>query len=258
MQRDTSKPAIVLSLKSAGENNFNVTLLTPTDGIIYATLYGGPKSKLRSLVAQWHSGNIWLYHNPEKNQIKITDFEVLNYHASFSQNLFKMYAASLAAEIIIKTKCAGSNDQSYTLLSGFLDGMELCTEEQCRLGMIRFIWRYLGLLGIRPQTDSCSNCGKSFFETRFAPESISYYNNMSNVFLCPDCIKSNNDDSVSIQLSIAAVQYLTGISNLTPAQVRQLKIDKNTYLQLKNFVFFLIETNIEQKLKTIEIGVGIL
>ena len=60
----------MLSLKPAGENNSNVTLLTPDKGIIYATLYGGPKSKLKSLVSLYNCGTIWLYESPEKNQIK--------------------------------------------------------------------------------------------------------------------------------------------------------------------------------------------
>ena len=61
MQRSFFTNAIILNLKPAGENNSTVTLLTPDKGIIYATLYGGPKSKLRSLVALWHAGKIWLY-----------------------------------------------------------------------------------------------------------------------------------------------------------------------------------------------------
>ena len=126
MNRSSSTDAIVLSLRPLGENNSSVTLLTPEAGLVYAVLYGGPKSRMRSLVTQWNSGKVWLYENPEKNQIKISDFEVSNYHTSFSQNLFKSYAASLAAELAIKTRCGGSSQQCFRLLSGFFDGMELC------------------------------------------------------------------------------------------------------------------------------------
>ena len=66
MQRNTSTPAIILSLRPLGENNSSVTILTPTEGISYVTLYGGPKSKMKSLVSQFNSGNIWLYENAEK------------------------------------------------------------------------------------------------------------------------------------------------------------------------------------------------
>ena len=254
MNRSSCSNAIILSLKPLGENNSSVTLLTPEAGIIYATLYGGPKSKLRSLVSQWNSGKVWLYNNPEKNQIKINDFEVQNFHQTFSQNLYKFYAASLAAEIAIKTRCAGSSEQCFRLVSGFLDGMELCDEEQSRVGLIRFLWRYLELLGLQPQTHACCICGKSFLDTRFAPKAISYYNSMENSFICPSCGSAEN----AIPVTNTAVQYLSALTVLTPSEARKLSIDEETYGQIRQLVFFLIENSIDQKLSTIETGMGIL
>ncbi len=257
MNRSSSSNAIILSLKPLGENNSSVTLLTPETGIIYAVLYGGPKSRLRSLVAQWNSGKIWLYENPEKKQIKINDFDVTNYHASFGQNLFKAYAAALAAELAIKTRCAGSFQQCFRLISGFFDGMELCDEEQSRLGLIRFLWRYLELLGIQPLSHACSSCGRTFLSTKFAPDAVSYYNSMENSFICPDCAKILPGENM-ISIKNTAVQYLSALSVLTPADARKLTIDEETYGQIRQLVFFLIENSIEQKLNSIETGMGIL
>lgn len=254
MNRSSSTSAIILSLKPLGENNSSVTLLTPDNGIVYAVLYGGPKSRLRSLVAQWNSGKVWLYENAEKNQIKISDFEVSNYHTSFSQNLFKSYAASLAAELAIKTKSAGSTEQCFNLVSGFLDGMELCDEAQSRVGLIRFLWRFLELLGVQPQSHACSSCGTPFLDSRFAPDAISYYNSMENSFICPSCGSAEN----AIPVSNAAVQYLSALSVLSPSEARKLSIDEETYGQIRQLVFFLIENSIEQKLNSIETGMGIL
>lgn len=261
MNRSSCTQALVLNLKPLGENNSSVTLLTPEHGILYATLYGGPKSKMRSLVAQWNCGNIWLYDNQEKNQIKISDFEVKNYHQSFGQNLFKMYAASLAAEIAIKTRCAGSNEQCYKLVNGFLDGMELCDENQSRLGLLRFLWRYLELLGIQPESHSCSGCGKSFLDSQFAPNSISYYNSIDNSFICSEChegFSHPEGSSLLMQIQTSAVQYLTAVSVLKPSEVRKLQINKEAYDQMKQIIFFLIQNGIDQKLNSIETGMGIL
>ena len=83
MQRTFVYKALVINIKPFGENNSNITLLTEEKGIVRAILYGGPKSKMKSLVALWNFGNIWLYENPEKNQIKISDFEVIKYHQTF-------------------------------------------------------------------------------------------------------------------------------------------------------------------------------
>ena len=260
MNRSTSTSAIVLSLRPLGENNSSVTLLTSDNGIVYAVLYGGPKSRLRSLVAQWNSGKVWLYENPEKNQIKISDFEVANYHPSFSQNLFKSYAASLAAEIAIKTRCAGSASQCHRLVSGFLDGMELCDEEQSRLGLLRFLWRYLELLGIQPNSHACCNCGKTFLDSRFAPNAVSYYNGMENSFICPDCVESGGSSQSGnmINVHFSAVQYLSALTVLSPSEARKLSIDQEVYGQIRQLVFFLIENSIDQKLNSIETGMGIL
>lgn len=252
MQRSTSTQALVLSLKASGENNNTVTLLTKNQGIVYATLYGGPKSKLRSLVCLWNFGNIWLYDNPEKKQIKITDFEVIKYHPSFSQNLFKVYAANLAGELAIKTRCAGSNEECFKLVCGFLDGMDLCDEEQSRVGMVRFLWRYLELLGVQPIAHTCGSCGESFLDSVFTNDTISYYNVNDNNFICSECSHEG------IPIKTSAIQYLSAISVLTPSEVRKLNIDKEAYEQIKEIVFFLIENNIDQKLNSIETGMGIL
>jgi DNA repair protein RecO (recombination protein O) len=237
--------AIVLNLKPTGENNSTVTLLTPDKGIIYATLYGGPKSKLKSLVALWHSGKIWLYENPEKKQTKISDMEVANYHTSFGQNLFKQYAASLAAELAIKTRCAGSPDHCFTLIQGFLDGMELCDEEQSRLGLIRFLWRYLDLMGVRPETNS---------NEAFARDAVSYYNIIENCFTW----ERDEQSTHLIPVKNEAVQYLAAVSSLSPSEVRKIPVDKTVYEEIKQFVFFMLEKNLEAELNTIKTGTGIL
>ncbi len=198
---------------------------------------------MRSLVAQWHSGKIWLYENPEKKQTKISDMEVSNYHQTFGENLFKMYAASLAAEIAIKTRCAGSSEPCFKLISGFLDGMELCDEEQSRLGLIRFLWRYLELMGIQPDATVVG---------AFAPQANSYYNKYEN------CFEENNSGPYCFEVSRDAVNYLAAITLLEPSQVRLLKISKNVYEELKSLVFFLLESNLETELNSIKTGTGIL
>ena len=54
MQRNLVTLATVISIKPLGENNASVCVLTQSQGILYVTLYGGPKSRLKSLVSTWH------------------------------------------------------------------------------------------------------------------------------------------------------------------------------------------------------------
>ena len=243
----------------SGENNRRVTIFSPDEGIFFATLYGGPKSKLRSLVSPMNSGVIYLYRDEAKNQTKITDFDVKNCHLSFRENLFKTYAASFVTEILIKTKCAGSNEESWKIINGFLDGIELSSEDESRLGLIRFLWRYLGLLGVRPDTAFCYNCGTSLHSDKFSGDTLSLkytFSPFDNGFSCPDCAQIGEKHIFT--LSKAAITYLEAISSLPPKEVRKIAVSGKTLLEMKNLVYYLIEQNCGSKLNSLESGIGIL
>lgn len=258
MSRNQSCDALVLSTQPQGEHNRSVTLLSAEDGIFYATLFGGPKSKLRSLVSPFNRGKLWLYKDEAKHSCKITDFDVSHYHLSFRENLFKSWAASFAAEIVVKTKCAGSSVQCWSLINGFLDGMELTNENESRLGLVRFLWRYLGLLGIRPQTRQCLACGKSFLTGAITENAVSYkvaYEAGENGFVCDDCT-----DVFSRQFVLGrnAITYLEAVTDLSPREVRAISVDAETMTEIKQLCFYLIENACGTRLKSLESGVGIL
>lgn len=235
-------------------------MLTPAEGISYAVLYGGPKSKLKGLVSPFCSGKIYLYCDNVKKSTKITDFDVKNFHLSFRENLFKSWAASLACEIVMKTKCAGNAEECWYLLNGFLDGLELCTNDNTaadadsdasgKLGLIRFLWRYLGILGIRPDTKYCGVCNKGLLSDD------TVFDISENAFLCNDCAKTARNAPFFI--SGSSLAYLNAIFDKSPKEVRAIKCTVRTVSELKQLGFYLIETAIGQKLKTLESGLGIL
>ncbi len=256
--RSYSAQATVLKVSQAGENNRTVTLLTPDEGIIHATLYGGAKSRLRSLVSPFNKGTVYLYRDQSKNTCKLTDFDVKAFHLSFRENLFKTYAASFGAEIIIKSKCAGSPDQSFYLYNGLLDGMELSTENDSRLGLIRFLWRYTGVLGVKPETLNCGVCGKSFMSGKLGENSVKYsgaYSEMNNCFICSDC---RNQEKYTHILSQEALTYLQAVSSLSPKEVRAISVDQSLLNELKDFCYFMIEHACGTRFMSLESGISIL
>jgi len=258
--RNFSTAALVLSVQMQGENNRLARIFSPEEGIFYATLYGGPKSKMRSLVSPMNSGVMYLYRDQVKNQTKITDFDVKKSHLSFRENLFKSYASSLATEILIRTKCAGSPGESWKIINGFLDGMDLSSEDESRLGLIRFLWRYLGLLGVKPDTASCYSCASSLHAGKFSNDALSLeygFSPFDNGFICPEC-QASSDKKSNFVLSKAALTYLEAVTSLSPKEVRQIVISGKTLLQMKELVYFLIEQACGSKLKSLESGMGIL
>ncbi len=258
MNRNFSSPATILSIKQSGENNRSVTLIIPEEGLVYATLYGGPKSKLKSLVSPFNSGTIWLYRDEAKQSCKITDFDANKCHPEIHENLFKSFAASFGAEILIKSKCAGSPDQAFSLYNGLLDGMSFYDEKESRLGLVRFIWRYMGLLGSRPDTSECCQCGNSFLTGKLTPDRLKYkaiYSETDNGFVCQDCCPDLNKRFV---FSMEAITYLAAISSLSPAEVRKIIIGEQAVTEIKDFCYAAIEQCCNTPLLSLQTGMGIL
>ncbi|MBQ0002622.1 MAG: recombination protein O N-terminal domain-containing protein [Treponema sp.] len=264
--RNNQKEALILTVKPQGESNRLITYITKEDGICTSLLYGGPKSKLRSLVSPWNFGQIYLYNDESKNSSKITDFDVKKYHPSFRENLYKTMAANVATEIVITTKCGGSSQECFTLLNGFLDGLDLLSEEHSKSGLIRFLWRYLGLLGIQPQNFTCLKCDKAFFSGNLSQNAIEYksggafYSQSENGFICEDCFKLMYDSSEKqfiSKITSKAVVYLEATALLEPSVSRNMTLTINEIEQLKDFVFSLITLGVG-KIKSLQSGIGIL
>ena len=271
--RNFSTSALVLSVRTAGESNRTATLLTPGEGILNATLYGGPKSRLRSLVSPMNSGTIWLYRDESKRSAKISDFRVEKSRISLRENLFKAFAADLAAEIAIRTHCAGNPGEVWTLLNGFLDGLEFFGEDQARAGLPRFLWRYVRLLGIEPDTSSCSQCGirfgRGFFGGKNGGTGLSYRSGnkvfldlRSGGFVCDDCAKSQvpqgDFPEDSVQASEGACEYLGLISTLSPKESRNTEAGDGVLGEAKAICVSIIEGAIGRRLATLEAAAGIL
>ncbi|MCR5290824.1 MAG: DNA repair protein RecO C-terminal domain-containing protein [Treponema sp.] len=258
MARNSSSEVLVLSIAPKGETNRNATLFSQENGITFATVYGGPKSKLRSLVSPYNRGIIYLYTDSVRKTTKVIDFDVTNYHPSFRESIFKSWAAALSVELLVKTKCAGSPQESWTLINGFLDGLELSNEENGRIGMIRFIWRYLGILGIRPDSTQCVRCGTSFFhENKILSDNIPIaFSTIENGFICPHCQSST--DSGLLYMQAAAVHYLSATAILEPKIVRTIPVTVSMVQEMKQLTFTLIHIATGIRLKSIESGIGIL
>ena len=118
-ERNKRMKSVILSLKESGENNRLVKVISAENGIFNAMLYGGPKSRLKSLVQPFYSEILYIYSDESRNSIKITDFDAQNCHLSFRTSLLKSWAASFACELVLKTKCAGETEKAFVLLCTF-------------------------------------------------------------------------------------------------------------------------------------------
>lgn len=256
--RNSATKAIILKTHIQGEHNRNVCALSETDGIFHATLYGGPKSKLSALVQPFSSGKMWIYKDPNRPITKISDFDSENTRLNLRESLYRLFAANLACEIVIKTKAAGEAKDAFFLLNGFLDGLDAIPENAAPSALIRFLWRYLAIMGIQPSTEECSRCGRPFFPggaIRFAGCS-SVYIPSTDGFVCPECAAEMHE---GFSLSSEAMAYLAAMAaSLSPRLIRAMPLSAASLSQLRQLTFFLSEAAAGMKLKSIESSVGIL
>lgn len=162
MKRQRRFSAIILATSRFGEIHRSVQLLTEEDEIVRAIAHGAssPKGKLRGKADQLTFGVCHLYTEPVKGYSKITDFDPLEFYPGVKGNLEAFYTATSWAEAVLKSFAGGGQaTEVFELLKESLDGLE-ASLSAARLLSIRFLWRYLGILGVQPDLDECTSCGR--------------------------------------------------------------------------------------------------
>ncbi len=249
-QRSWTTEALVLSLTGFGEGHREAALLTPSHGIVRAAVFGGAKSRLKSLVSPWHTGTAWLYSDPVKKSAKITDFDVVSFRQGLRENLVRSWCASLCTEIVTR----GQGTADWRLVNGFLDGIAVSDEDACRLALLRYLWRTIDEAGLSPDLSRCSRCGRPLGGAN-GENAVSCYLPHEDALACGPC---SREDERSFALSGGALRYLEAVRSLKPSESRALAPDPGPRAELRDFLFFLLARMVDGRLKTIESGDGIL
>ena len=149
MTRFSACPALVLRMRSCGESNREAFFLTAGMGIPRAFVYGGPKSRLRSYVSQFHYGGLYLYHDPVRDSYKVTDFDVRRWRPGIREN----YDRTMAAVAITETVLAGFGggcdwNEALDQTNDSLDALDGAVGPDYSRILVHFLWKWAKLTGI--------------------------------------------------------------------------------------------------------------
>jgi len=226
MSRSFVYTALVLRNRSSGESNSEVTLLTAEEGIIKATVFGGPKSKLRAYTAPNNSGQIWIYRDKSKEYSKITDFDVHSWRQGLRELYERTMTASAVAETILSSHGGGGDwEIALNMATETLNTLETATEELCGRLLIHFLWRWSGFLGIQPHLETCAACGKDVTNDTL------WFSPREDAVFCAACAESQQD---LLQLNPGSRRWLTTVSTLEAAQIHRYSMDKKSYEEAKS------------------------
>lgn len=257
MGRSSTSPAVVLRSREYGETNRLITLFCADQGIQDAILYGGPKSKLRSLASPYHSGRAWLYYDPVRDSRKLADFDPESTYPGLRSKLRSALNAALWAELLIRTRGGGSDyERTFLLLVDSLKALDAAAEDDAIYATFVFLWRFAGLSGIRPEPGTCASCAGLI-----APDGVEYYSVSEGVFLCGEC-RSEDDGGAFLAVPPGVSRYLSRIASEDASEdggdAFRLRLDERGRAACRKLAFALARLAAEGELNALEMGEGLL
>ncbi|MDR2477332.1 MAG: DNA repair protein RecO [Treponema sp.] len=229
MLRTERYSALILRSRPSGEANRDVWLLSAEAGILRATVFGGPKSRLRAHTAPFHSGQVWIYHDPVKDSRKLNDFDVRSWRPGLRELYERTMAAGAMAETILASHGGGGNwAGALALAEAILDTLESAGEETCLRILLYFFWQWAGFLGLQPDLNRCASCGNML-----ASGSPVWYSPQDSGMLCAAC--SGEYDRALLPVNPGCRHWLETISRLAPRQLDRYTMDSKSSREARSF-----------------------
>ena len=221
MPRNFTYNVLTLRVRASGESNREAWFLSSEEGIFKATVFGGPKSKLRSQVAPFHQGKIWIYHDPVRDSRKVTDFDVQKWRPGLRELYERTITADSLAETVLATHAGGGNwNIALKLAADTLDCLEKSDEKTCPRILLQFFLAWTDFLGVRPGLNQCASCA-----CEAGTDGVLWYSVQEGSLFCGKC-RSEPD----ITVGPGARRWLLSVAGLEPKDALRFSLD-NVSLQ---------------------------
>ena len=200
-------------------------LLTAEAGLLRATAFGGPKSRLRAYVSPFHSGQAWIYHDPAKDSRKLSDFDVRSWRPGLREVYERAMAAEAVAETVLASHGGGGNwGRAMSLVQAALDGLTDAAGETCARILLCFLWQWADFLGLRPQFDCCSLCGKPV-----PPGALIKFSPREGGVVCAACRGEGQGGYGYVDAGSACRRWLDTILPLSPTEGSWQPLDEKSF-----------------------------
>ena len=103
MERDSKGLFTVLNSERTGERDRLLTLISPSEGLLKARVYGAQKSARSIKVPLFSDGVFSLYH-ASRNKISVKDVEIINLRDGILSDIDKTTSAVLFSELVMNAR----------------------------------------------------------------------------------------------------------------------------------------------------------
>lgn len=191
---------IVLLENNSGDYDKMLTILTPGLGKINCIAKGArrPKSLLMAGSQFLCLADYILYKG--KDIYTINSCEPIEFFYDVRIDLKKYEYVVYISKIIRDVTTEGEN--SYRILQLFLNTVYMICQSDTNLNLILSIFkiRLLSIIGFRPNTDKCVNCG--------IKEDIKYFSLKDNGFKCSSCGRQDKGAIELLPVTATAIRYV--------------------------------------------------
>ena len=237
-----------------GEIHKSLTLLTPSQGLLQVMAHGALKSGSRLATASepFHLLKAYLYHDPVKNQYKLTEAESLEPHDALRRSVAKFYTASLWAEACLKSY--GGGEESAALFELLAEALRLLDRAPAGgegLLCFQFLARFLDVSGHRLELEQCPRC-----QLAFDARAPFYLSREEGAFVCGACRGAGAGEYLAVPAG--ARSYLAGTLSLPLPKAAAVGLEKASQAALRTALYLLLQNSLEAPLATLDCAAGYL
>ncbi|MDR0495247.1 MAG: DNA repair protein RecO C-terminal domain-containing protein [Treponema sp.] len=245
MTRNACYSALILRSRPSGEANRDIWLLAAEAGLIRATVFGGPKSKLRAYASPFHSGQAWIYQDPSKDSRKLSDFDVKSWRPGLRELYERVMAADAAAETVLATHGGGGNwGGALSLAEAALDALAIADSETCARILLWFLWQWAGFLGLWPEFSRCSSCEKPI-----PANSLAMFSPVEGGVVCEDCLGDMYKTGL-VAAGPGCRRWLETARGLSPVQLNRYTLDKQSFHEAKSLATAILAEALGRRLNS--------
>ncbi len=176
--------AIILQVFPYSETSKILRLLTRTHGVRSAIAKGAirPKSKFGGVLEPFAEGMATFYLREGRELQTLSGFELARGHQALGRNLLRFGAASLLAELVLRTASEEAHPELYDAFRDALDHLERSPDEGVEAVALAETWQLVAHLGFAPALDECAECGRPI-----GPDEDVAFDYLAGAVRCPDC-----------------------------------------------------------------------
>jgi DNA repair protein RecO (recombination protein O) len=160
--------------------------------------------------------------------------------------------ADAVAETVLASHGGGGNwSKALALTEAALDALAEADSGTCARILLWFLWQWVDFLGLRPEFDKCSHCGKTVSGREMLMFSL-----REGVMLCETCNGEERQGTGFVEAGPGCRHWLETTGCLSPTQLTRYTLDLKSFRESKSLATAILAEALGKRLNSWELVVS--